>query len=64
MKSSPDLDFEFICENNRYNNAILLFHGLTGSTFEMKKYAQHLHSQGYDVFAYCLPGHGEDTCQI
>lgn len=64
MKSSPDLDFEFVCENNQYKNAILLFHGLTGSTFEMKKYAQHLHSNGYDVFAYCLPGHGEDTCNI
>lgn len=65
MKSSPDLDFEFIDDNNIQNtNAVLLFHGLTGSTFEMKKYAQHLHANGYDVFAYCLPGHGEDTCNI
>lgn len=65
MKSSPDLDFEFIDDNNIQNtNAVLLFHGLTGSTFEMKKYAQHLHANGFDVFAYCLPGHGEDTCNI
>lgn len=64
MKSSPDLDFEFIDENNQYKNAILLFHGLTGSTFEMKKYAQHLYANGYDVYAYCLPGHGEDTYNI
>lgn len=65
MESSPDLDFEFIDDNNIQNtNAVLLFHGLTGSTFEMKKYAQHLHANGYDVFAYCLPGHGEDTCNI
>lgn len=65
MKSSPDLDFEFIDDNNIQNtSAVLLFHGLTGSTFEMKKYAQHLHANGYDVFAYCLPGHGEDTCNI
>ena len=64
MKSSPDLDFEFIDENNKSKGAVLLFHGLTGSTFEMKKYAQHLHSNGFDVFAYCLPGHGEDTGQI
>lgn len=65
MESSPDLDFEFIDDNNIQNtSAVLLFHGLTGSTFEMKKYAQHLHANGYDVFAYCLPGHGEDTCNI
>lgn len=65
MESSPDLDFEFIDDNNIQNtNAVLLFHGLTGSTFEMKKYAQHLHTNGFDVFAYCLPGHGEDTCNI
>ena len=65
MDSSPDLDFEFIDDNNIQNtNAVLLFHGLTGSTFEMKKYAQHLHANGFDVFAYCLPGHGEDTCNI
>lgn len=65
MNSSPDLDFEFIDDNNIQNtNAVLLFHGLTGSTFEMKKYAQHLHANGFDVFAYCLPGHGEDTCNI
>ena len=65
MKSSHDLDFEFIDDNNIQNtSAVLLFHGLTGSTFEMKKYAQHLHANGYDVFAYCLPGHGEDTCNI
>ncbi len=65
MESSPDLDFEFIDDNNIQNtNAVLLFHGLTGSTFEMKKYAQHLHANGFDVFAYCLPGHGEDTCNI
>ncbi len=65
MESSPDLDFEFIDDNNIQNtNAVLLFHGLRGSTFEMKKYAQHLHANGFDVFAYCLPGHGEDTCNI
>lgn len=65
MESSPDLDFEFIDDNNIQNtNAVLLFHGLTGSTFEMKKYAQHLHANGFDVFAYCLPGHGKDTCNI
>lgn len=64
MKKASALDFEFIDENNRYQNAILLFHGLTGSTFEMKKYAQYLHSKGFDVFAYCLPGHGEDSVNI
>ena len=36
MESSPDLDFEFIDDNNIQNtNAVLLFHGLTGGTFEI-----------------------------
>lgn len=36
----------------------MLFHGLTGSPFEMKKYGTRLYKSGYDVYCYSLPGHG------
>ncbi len=45
-------------ENSRA--AILLFHGLTGSPYELKKFGQYLHSLGFDVYAGSLPGHGDD----
>ena len=57
-------DFEFIHQNTKPKGAVLLFHGLTGSPFELKKYAQFLHNNGYDVFAQCLPGHGERFNEI
>lgn len=50
--------FEFINENCP-KKAVLLFHGLTGSPFEMKKFGKFLYEHGYDVFGACLPGHGE-----
>lgn len=37
--------------------AILLYHGLTGSPFEMRQYAKVLYRAGYDVYCPCLPGH-------
>ncbi|MBQ7449958.1 alpha/beta hydrolase [bacterium] len=57
-------DFEFIHQEDKPKGAVLLFHGLTGSPFELKKYAQFLHNSGYDVFAECLPGHGEKFNEI
>ena len=36
-----------------------MFHGLTGSPFEMKKFGTFLFDNGYDVYGLCLPGHGE-----
>lgn len=57
------LDFE-LKHINPPQEAILLFHGMTGSPFELKKYGQYLYSLGYDVFAYCLPGHGDLFYQI
>ena len=42
-------------ENKR---AVLLFHGMTGSPFEMRQYAKYLYRAGYDVYCSCLPGHG------
>ncbi len=44
--------------------AVLLFHGMTGSPFELKKYGQYLYSLGYDVYAYCLSGHGDYVSEI
>lgn len=59
---SQSLDFEFKHENNK--RAVLLFHGMTGSPFEMKKLGRALHEAGYDVFCYCLPGHGTSPISI
>jgi len=58
------LEFELIHEDNQNKGAVLLFHGLTGTPFELKKYAQFLFKQGYDVFAPCLPGHGDKVAEI
>ena len=61
------IDFELIHtdpENNSERKGILLFHGLTGSPFEMKKYGTFLHKNGFDVFCYSFPGHGERLEEI
>ena len=62
------LDFELIHEvgeqNGNVRKAVLLFHGLTGSPFELKKYGQFLYKNGYDVYADCLPGHGDKVSEI
>jgi len=50
--------------DDKPKGAVLLFHGLTGSPFELKKYGQFLYNNGYDVFAECLPGHGEKFEEI
>ncbi len=57
-------DFEFIHQDKKPKGAVLLFHGLTGSPYELKKYAQFLYNNDYDVFAECLPGHGEKFNEI
>lgn len=56
-------DFE-LKHQEKPRKAILLFHGMTGSPFELKKYAKHLHSNGFDVYGYCLPGHGDHPQSI
>lgn len=59
------LDFELINKEERTcKKAILLFHGLTGSPYELKKYGQFLYANGYDVYADCLPGHGDKVEEI
>ena len=57
------LDFELIHEDS-CRKAVLLFHGMTGSPFELKKYGQFLYANGYDVYADCLPGHGDKVEEI
>ena len=58
------LDFILRHENSESKGAVLLFHGLTGSPFELKKYGQFLYDNGYDIYAECLPGHGEKWEEI
>jgi len=62
------MSLDFILKHDGVNykpkGAVLLFHGLTGSPFELKKYGQFLFNNGYDVFAECLPGHGEKFEEI
>ena len=62
------MSLDFILKHDGVNykpkGAVLLFHGLTGSPFELKKYGQFLYNNGYDVFAECLPGHGENFEEI
>ena len=53
------LDFILKHDKEKPIGAVILFHGLTGSPFELKKFGQFLYSSGYDVFAQCLPGHGD-----
>lgn len=43
---------------------VMLFHGLTGSPYEMRKYAKILFDEGYDVYCHTLPGHGNHRIDI
>lgn len=59
------LDFELKHEEDKnVRRAVLLFHGMTGSPYEMKKYGQYLYSLGNDVYCNCLPGHGDNVAEI
>ena len=62
-----NIDFELLhaeLTDTEDKKAVLLFHGLTGSPFEMKKYGDFLFKNGYDVFCYSFPGHGERISEI
>ena len=64
---ASSIDFELLHDDITEKNdkkAVLLFHGLTGSPFEMKKYGKFLFKCGYDVFCYSFPGHGERINEI
>ena len=47
----------FLLEGNN-GKAVLLLHGYTGTTAEMRPLGNHLHSLGYTVLCPRLPGHG------
>ena len=59
-----NIDFELVHNEEHSNKGVLLFHGLTGSPFEMRKYGNFLYNNGYDVFCYSFPGHGERIAEI
>ena len=59
---SRELDFKFKHENCK--RAVLLFHGMTGSPFEMKKLGRALYNADFDVYCSCLPGHGTSPVNI
>jgi len=62
---SNSIDWELIhSDTQQKKNAVLLFHGMTGSPFEMKKYGTFLHKLGFDVFCYSFPGHGTRLHEI
>ena len=47
----------FLLEGNN-GKVVLLLHGYTGTTAEMRPLGNHLHSLGYTVLCPRLPGHG------
>lgn len=55
---------DFIFETKDSQKAVLLFHGLTGSPFEMRQYGKYLFKSGFDVYCPTLPGHGENIDSI
>ena len=61
---SEGIDFELIHGEAQSRKGILLFHGLTGSPFEMRKYGNFLFKNGFDVYCYSFPGHGERLNEI
>jgi len=64
---SDNIDIELLHDeinNIQDKKAVLLFHGLTGSPFEMKKYGTFLYDNGFDVFCYSFPGHGNRINEI
>lgn len=61
------IDFELLhpeIQDKQNKKAVLLFHGLTGSPFEMRKYGNFLFKNGYDVYCYSFPGHGDRINEI
>ena len=63
MTKPPKLDFSLLHEK-KPEIAVLMFHGMTGSPFEMKKMAKALYAAGFDVYCDCLPGHGTSEIDI
>ena len=59
------MELNFVLKHkSNSKGAVILFHGLTGSPYELKKYGQFLYNDGYDIYAKCLPGHGDKADDI
>ncbi|MCE7742325.1 MAG: hypothetical protein GOP50_07670 [Candidatus Heimdallarchaeota archaeon] len=54
-KYAKDLEYK-----NSSDTCVLIFHGFTGTTLDMKNLAEHLVEEQYDVYVPLLPNHGVD----
>lgn len=54
-------EFELVQPNKA---CVLLIHGFTATTVEVRPFAEQLHKAGYDVFAPLLPGHNTDPFDL
>ncbi|MBU0674945.1 MAG: alpha/beta fold hydrolase [Proteobacteria bacterium] len=54
----PDQNSERNSSTGKYENGILLIHGLSDSPYEMKPLAQYFQARGFLVRTILLPGHG------
>ncbi|MHB0987780.1 MAG: alpha/beta hydrolase [Bellilinea sp.] len=64
---NPQLDGGTFSLNGSGDAGILLFHGFTSTTVEVRPLAEMLHQTGYNVMAPLLPGHGtrpEDALRV
>lgn len=57
--SNHQLDGESFEMKGSGNVGVLLMHGLTATTTEVRLLAERLHAVGYDIVAPLLPGHGK-----
>ena len=57
-------ELNFQLKHDKCKRAVLLFHGMTGSPFEMKKIGRAFYNAGFDTYCYCLPGHGTSPISI
>ena len=53
----------FLLEGNN-GKAVLLLHGYTGTTAEMRPLGEYLHGLGYTVLCPRLPGHGTSVEEL
>ena len=64
---NPRLDGGTVSLNGSGATGVLLFHGFTSTTVEVRPLAEFLHQAGYSVMAPLLPGHGtrpEDALKV
>jgi len=64
---NPQLDGNSFTLTGSGDTGIILFHGFTSTTVEVRPLGEYLHSQGLQINAPLLPGHGinpEDALQV